>query len=607
MVTPPMERWADGDLATTHRRVWDEVARIDQEQSSLYAAWKNYTELYLDETISGFAPGEWRTQYGLRPENRVSWNVVRACVDSVTARLTQSAPATKIQTFDGTELLQRQAKTLEQIIRTVQLREDAYRSARRCVKNTAVAGTGVLYTYGRHDDWQIDCIHPSRIKVDNQASLNGRPPAYFYDDVFDRGDLLEHFAKDKRALRLISAAPTAAGQRLQPRDGVRVIEAYRVARGDRKGRHAITIDNGTLYLADWLEPRPPFSFMRWQEDLQGFYGLPLVGEIESCQHELNEVIDYLRNNAHHLGYAYWFDKLGAASADDQEALEAMRFRYVKGVEPGQVVHPPIAHEQWFRWAEILWEKSFALCGLSQLTATATKPAGLRSGSALRTYHDIETTRFSDMARQFMALFADLGWQINRVGRQLFGAGSKKLINVMLLAPGGRRQFMRQVPWVTLEESQCAITSESASSLPMDAAGRQERVTEAMDRGLVDRTEARQMLGWVDLEKSDWIASAAADNLERIFEGMLQTGKYTPPLEHHDLERGLTLVRSYLNHYEGSIEPERLELLQKWGEDAKQLADEAAANANVQPAVSGALPADPAAAQALMAAQGGLAA
>ena len=68
--------------------------------------------------------------------------------------------------------------------------------------------------------------------------------------------------------------------------------------------------------------------------------------------------------------------------------------------------------------------------VSAMQATSQRPSGLNSGEAIRSYDDISTDRFANLARKYDDLFIDLAYQIIDAAREICIRDNKEM-NVIL--------------------------------------------------------------------------------------------------------------------------------------------------------------------------------
>lgn len=567
-----MEDWIKKPKETVHEDLTRIVNEIEEDRKPLVEEWKRNTELYLGRVIDGFPPGDYAPKkFSGTDEKWLKWNCVRACVDAVTAKLTAQPVVPMHTTEDAPVEVREQARKLDQYTRTIVNSEDAYQEGRCMVKNAGVCGTGVLNTYRKKKDIAIESLHPERILVDPHSPRGTKADEIHYREYFSEAELKARYPKARPGVIENARIETSSGSPSGQKAMKVAVQTIRLPRENEKGRIVIHTDAGTLYDAVWPYERFPYTIMRWQRDDNLWYGLPGVSDIAGCQHEINEVINTIKANLKHLGWSYLFLRKGA-QLRTKDFNNNKLFKIIRGLEPGNVVNPDIASEQVFGWVEKNWDRAFEIFGLSQLTATSQKPPGLRSGAALRTYHDIETERFSEMARQRGRAYVDLDWQIRRVSRELY----KDNVNYKArerAQNSNKMWFVRSIDWksVSIEEPQFITDVAPASALSNSPAGRRAEATEMMESNLVDRTEARQIMNWPDLAKADRLANAPLEDLQFTAEHMLATGNYLPPSKYQWLPKGLEVMTSYIMRARIDGDPEdRIKLLEQWITDAEAL-------------------------------------
>lgn len=582
------------DLANA---VNDTVAGIQAEQNGLYEDYLRYSSLYRDREISGFKPGEWNAISGqeLFVGDRISWNVVRAVVDSLVAEITVEKPSIRFQTTKGPETLQRQARLLEQFslgaLRDVQ----AWTVLKRMLKNAIIYGTGIGKVWPQDGRVMARSIHPSRFIVDDNSAFDTEPLSKFEIYYISRPALLDIIERDsdlsnaeKRERRVTienttteSMQPGNSGMRT--RDLVKVIEAWREPINGMHGRHSIVTDFGVLHDDEQVSIRSPYTCMKFGEDLQGWHGISLVEQIEGCQREINRTLDKIRGNLEHLANAFVFaDK--NADISEIDTADNERYKVVRSLAPPQVITPPIANQQVFNYLNLMWSRAFELSGLSQLSATSSNPAlpRLDSADALRSFQDIQTKRFSEVAIYYNNGVRELTELILRAGRQLKGKWAVK---------GLARGLVKRIEWdeVAAEESQYHMTVDTISGLPRDPAARLATVQSMIKSGMWTREEGLMNLAWPDVEKTNWLNTAPMEDLEDTMEHMLRTGEYMPPNKFQNHAMGMNMALSYATRARlDGVDPERVELLHRWMEEtsAKYL------NPEAPPPDALALPEDP---------------
>lgn len=621
--------WQDQKKRDKAQAIFDTVRRIEREQAIDVSDRIAFAQLYLGRNVQGFLPGEYIPEIDVNEvdsevadgviQRRIArMNATKSCVDGAVAKIMLQQVVPRFATEEGDITLAERGRLAEQYIKAILRAEDAYRSQRRQCKGAAVFGLAWLKTYptlrGKLTQIVVEFCRPGRVVFDNQSALDLPYPLQIYDVCCYSRRYLRALYPERKLQKIIDEANvvTPAGG-YGGRDMVFCIEAYDMTVGDRVGQRVVALESGILHEEPWKYDRGPFTPMRWQEDLVGHNGLSGVGDVEGLQEQLDSSSRFLKGNSVHLSNPFMYTQRGSHLRKADVEVNTP-FRHIEGDgPPPEVITPPIAHPQHFQWQADNWEKIFHVFGLSEMHATGEKPVGLRSGKALATWSEIGSGRFADVGRQKEHVVVDLAWQIVRCARELEAAGYDHGVSVE--RPGGHRRLR----WseVSLADDQFYLGVYPASGLPDLPAGRAEFAEQRMQSGLLDREEARSMAAWPDLSKADSLALAGRNALQWTFERMLASGEYIHPSRFLDIGMmgpggqfapGLghkLATQYYCRGMVDGLPPDRLQLLERWMDEAQELAQRAHEIAQAQlpkPPIDPNLPAGPEAAMQLAQAQ-----
>ncbi|MDH3600137.1 MAG: hypothetical protein OEU26_10915 [Candidatus Tectomicrobia bacterium] len=595
--------WFTAEKNKLHSAVKDTVDAIRQDQDGQRDDYLRYSSLYRDREVSGFKPGEWNLLSGrnLSVGDTVSWNVVRAVVDTLVSKITLEKPSIRFQTMNGPEVLQRKARLLEQFSLGALRDTKAWSHARTALKHAVIYGTGAVKVWASEGRPQMRAVHPDRLVIDDNAALDSPPLSMFHTEFMSRSRLLQLFPKAKSSIGMSDSQSVMSRSGMNFRDLVEVVEAWRLPTAGNPGRHSIIASGGTLWDEPYSRASFPFAFIRFGEDLQGFHGISLVEQIEGCQREINRTLDKIRGNLEHLAVAFIF-KDRNSQINDVDLQDNEYFKIIEGLSPPTVITPPVIHPQVIQYLESMWARAFELSGISQLNATSSNPAlpRLDSASALRFFQDIQTERFAEVAGQYNEMIERLTMLLLQAGKELQGKYRAK---------GIAKDFIRMIDWsdVSLDDDQFHLSVSTISGLPRHPSGRRAEVQELAKAGLISREQALQLLDWPDLEKFNKLANAAIEDLENTFEHILSTGEYIAPLPFQNLQMGVQMGTSYyLRARMDGADEANLSLVARWLQEASDLLTPPQPDSPELPAApvpSGGgglegLPADPFAAQAL---------
>jgi len=494
-----MKQWFLQDKDMVHQELWGITETLEADGTQRIEDFKTFTSLYKDRMVSGFEPGEWNYSSFLF-DDTYTWNVVRSCVDTLSAKITSNVPAPKFLTNRGKEKTQEKAQDCDLLCQAVSYEQDLPSKARASFRDAAIYGTGVLKIYPTENEIKVERIHPARIFVDNNGCLNGETEDMFQVDFISQGKLKRMFPdKDFE----IENSPTKNySNESSTRRLVKVWEVWHRADGDNVGRHVIITEGATLLDEEWPYEYFPFAVFRFSDDVLGWYGCGLAEQLRNIQTEISYLVARVQDNVNMLGVTLILKHKSANIPDDHLAND-LPFKLItwEGNQKPDVMTPPVINQQVIAYLQDLYQKAYELTGLSQLSATSQKPAGLNSGVALRTFYDIETQRFSTIARQWEQYFVNIA--------KLIVESAYQVSELSLSFADSRADKIEQLVWKHEkdDEEDIKIVIYPSSSLPQTPAGRLDRVVEMIQAGLVSPEEARQLLDFPDLDKYNRIANA----------------------------------------------------------------------------------------------------
>lgn len=232
-----------------------------------------------------------------------------------------------------------------------------------------------------------------------------------------------------------------------------------------------------------------------------------------------------------------------------------------GSKPEYILTPAVAPE-FFTEIDRLIESGYEQEGMSQLTATARKPAGLDSGKAIREYADIGSDRITTIGRSQQRLFCDVAKKGLAIAREI----ANREGGYKVKSKAGRRYVEIELKDIGLPEDFEPGEPEcfSISALSREPAARLQETQELIQAGLLSPREDKRLLNFPDLEQVETVADAEEEWLTKILDGIVDDGEYTAPSPKDDLTLARELVLGY--YAEGrayGLEPERLEMLDRF--------------------------------------------
>lgn len=548
---PPVDRWQDAPKGQVHERVIDYVSSVESAQSDVYERFLKLACLYDPHDRMGMAGGWWTDgRYGSGFDYQVTENVCASNVDTVAAIISRSQPRVRFMTDDGDWSTQRTARRLEWYAEGVSKLVDLFPKAQRAFKDSAIFGTGLLKVWCDGKKIHVERVLIDEIVVDEGECKCGSPRQLHHRKLVDRGVLRARFPEHADAIdKAQSEANGTTGSwrwwadyRPLERDQVVVIESYQLPVGEPDdddyvaGRWTICIDGATLQDEEWDKSYFPFAKIVWSERTTGWYGIGLLERIAGHQRTLNKLnwqIDRILDQ--HAVPTTWVQMADAGI----RAKDINRFGTIgvyKAQPPITVQPQNVTGEQSKRAADVK-NSSYEESGVSRLSASSLKPAGLESAVAMREYKDTTTERFAIQEQAYERFILDATWLIVACAKEL----GKNAPNIVRRSKMGSKK----IAWADVDLGEARVQMAAASNIARTPAGRTQSVIEWAQAGVISQDEARRLLQHPDLERAMSLYTAALEDIERCIEEILD-GEDMVPEPYQNLKMGIwRMQQAYL--------------------------------------------------------------
>jgi hypothetical protein len=507
------------------------------------------------------------TQTTLR--DRISYNVVKSSIDTVTAKIAKNRPKPLFLTSGGNWKMQRKAQNLTKFIEGVFYENDMRRMGPMAFRDACVLGDGVTHVFPLHGRVKYERVIPSELYVDRVDGYYGDPRQMHRVKAIDRQILIELFSDKSDVIRNASEARAdITGQYQNIADQIGVAESWHLPSGPdaTDGMHCISIDGHILFKEEWTHPVFPFAFLPWSKRLDGFWSMGLSEEIQNIQLEINKLLWVIQRSMHLAGSFKIFIENSSKIVKEHLSNDIGSLISYTGQQPTYLT-PPIVPPEIYSHLMTLKNAAFEQAGISQLSASAQKPAGLNSGKALREYNDIETERFMTVGHGYEQYHLDLARLSVMTAKDIYKDDKSYSVKV----PG--KKWIDQIKWkdVDLTEDQYIMKMYPVSSLPNDPEGRLQTVQEYVQAGFYTARTAKKLLDFPDTETVDDLQSAEEDYLHKIMEQIIDDDTYTPPDPFDDLALALELSLEYIAQGKRDNLPEdKMEMLRQFNQQVKDL-------------------------------------
>jgi hypothetical protein len=489
--------------------------------------------------------------------NRISYNLCASVVDTLTSKVAKNKIIPSFITSGGVWGMQRKAEQLSKFTDGMFYDQDVHSKGVYAFRDAGVWGTGVLHIFEEEDQIKVERAMPHEFFVDQVESIVTQKPQQLHRvRIADRDKMIafvETFedGEDKdKALDAVKNSVVSAyidlGGVGTAADLITVIESWHLKSGKdaEDGVHAITVGDTVIMKEDYKKDYFPFAFCHYTKKLMGFWGQGACERLQNLQMEINRLMVLIQRSMWMGGSFKVLIENGSRVVSQHVNNDVGALIFYTGTPP-QYITPPMIQQDIYPYVDSLIAKGFQQEGVSQLSAASLKPQGVDSGAALRTFDQIADDRFLFLGQEMEKFFLEVAKQMIDVAKDIYAR--RKTFKVIFPTTN----FVETIDWadIKLKESEYVLRAYPTSSLPDEPAGRLATVQEWMQAGLCSPRAGRRLMAMPDVEMADKLANAAEDLLHKVFDEMLDDGKYRSPEPQWDLALAGQLYLSYYNYAE----------------------------------------------------------
>jgi hypothetical protein len=571
-------KWWDEE-ENVYNHVWDLYDRMKTHQAFRSTNNLRFARLYSNLDLLGLKAGQYArvTDPKAYQKSRVTYNVIKSCTDAATAKIAQNKPRPVYLTENGSFNEQLRAKRMNQFILGMFEQigtgtgEDRtmYGLGRQCFRDGCVFGTGVINFFDQDNEVKAERNLCEEVIVDETEGMYRKPRQLHRSRFMSREVLLDLYPKQAQKILELPGVDESVSTFETTADMVEVLESWHLPSGPNAndGRHLISTRNCDLMpIEDYEDDFFPFLFMRWNHRLLGFYGMGLAEELLGIQLEINKLLRNIQIAQHLMATPQIWLEYQAKTVKKKINNAMGGIKYYTG-RPPIFMTPQAMNAEIYQHLERLYQRAFELTGISLLTATSKKPAGLNSAVALREYKDTETERFAVQENMYEDWFVEAAEMIRKRCRKLVKAGKDPVVSYR----DGTSMKIIRFSDVDVDDSKLVVAPRPSQLLPKEPAGKLAYVQELIEAGIYDKDEAVELLDFPDTQKMNNVKLSHRRVVIKIVETMVEENKYIVPEPYINLD----FAREYAQaqYAAGKIDemPEdRLELLRRFMSDVDEL-------------------------------------
>lgn len=556
-----------------------ETQAYRQKQAATYARLYGNMSLY---NFIGTNTTKMDQLQGL-PSDRPTFNVIQSCTDTLVSRISQARPSPVFLTDNSDYKERRLAKQLNNFILGEFYNVQAYRKGQTILRDALVEGTGILHVYeGQDAKVAVERVLLTELFTDPNESIYGEPRQLYRIKLVDRKVLVASFPQFKKNIEDADAAypDNSSDSAKTVSDLVMVVEGWRLKSGKdaKDGRHTIACSAGIIFDEQWDKDKFPFVFLHYSTRLLGFWAQGLAEQLMGTQLEINSLLYTISKAIKLVGVPRVFVEDGSKVVKSQLNNEIGAIVTYRGTKPEYTVAPCVPQELYAQLQRLI-EYGYQQSGVSAMQASSSKPAGLNSGEAIRSYDEISSDRFAALGRQYDNVFIDLAYLIVDQAMDICKRDGK--YSTVYPHKNGTKQI--DLPKMSLLKDPFVIQCFNMSSLPRDPAGRMAKITEMIQGGMISIKEGRRLLDYPDLDQVERLANASEERILQTLDAIVEDGKYAPPDPFMDLLLAEELTTQYYNLYvSAKLEEDRAEMLRTFFQQIQDLKTQAATPAPMAP-------------------------
>jgi hypothetical protein len=469
-------------------------------------------------------------------------------------------------TDDGDYPLQQKAEKMNRFTLGMFHQAKTYKHTKDTLLNATIFGTGITKVYSQNGVLKNRTALPWDMVVDDREGLYNAPKTIHETRLVDRGLLKEMFPEHSDKIDNAGREKSDLIHDNLDTDLVLVVESYKLGVENHPGKHFLGIENCTFVYEDYKREKFPYAKLTFERNPIGWWGVGAAELITPHQVELNRTLKRISTALHLVASP-------KVLYDYTSKINKAHFNNDVGVmlgyagTPPQFIMPQAVGPELFNHVQSIIAQAYAEVGISALTATSQKPAGLNSGKALREYNDIETERFADFAQGWEEHHLEIGELMLEEAQALSDEGEP----LKVVATDGKRLEKLTFDKVKLPRDSYTFQCYPTSLLPKTPSGRLEYTQELIAAGMVTPEEGLKLLDFPDVKSITSLKYSALDDIMATIASFLEHGEYIPPEPYQDLVNGVKWMQSaYLKYKHKKIPEEKLDMFLQWINDASDM-------------------------------------
>lgn len=555
--------WADKDDQTLANEIGSTVKFIQDHQANRIDQLTVSTRLYGQNSPYNMVGTAFSRSNAVQSNpqfSRLSYNLCASVIDTLVAQAAKNKIVPTFLTSGGVWGMQQRAEKLSKFASGAFYEQKMHEKKVYMFRDGCIWGDGILHVYRDDKDRAaVERVVPHELIVDMVESMVTDPCQLHRVKVVDRNVLVEQFPEhEEKIMQAMPPSPEDLGASATAADLITVIQSHHLSSGPEADDGVCVIslpDSGVvLDKYEWDKDYFPYVFFQYSKRPFGFWGQGACERLQNLQGELNRTMVTI-SKAHWLmagAKIYLPNGSKVATQHLNNEIGAI----INGDQPPQYLMPPMVQAEMYSWADALITKGYQQEGVSQMQAASVKPAGINSGTALRTYDEIAEDRQLFLGQQMEQAELEVIRQMVEVVRDVFKSKGKYEVNYP------HANFLETIDWsdVSLDRDEYFLKAFPTSELPEEPAARLETIQEYMAAGLFSPRTGKRLMRTEDIEMQVDLDDAAENLIFKTIEEILYDGekadKDRRPDAEWDLQAATQITLQYLNYAKLNNCPEK---------------------------------------------------
>ena len=559
-----MQFWWETGVDDCHDELMGVINELNNNHYDRMLANLDYLKVYSQRRydLQDFRQGVVKTaSYALdkRDDMRMRLNVTQSMIDTITSKIGKNRPRPMYLTEGGDYSLRTKAKMMGRMMEGLFLQSKLYDIMPKIFQDSCIFDLGVLKIYQENGKIYVERVFANEILWDMDDALYGEPQSLYQVKKVHKSYLLDRFSGFSSEINNL-----LGGKQEENPDSelIECVEAWHLPTSPESGdgRHVICIEGVTLLDEEYTRTQFPFLFLKWSDSIVGFGGISLAEQLYPVQKEINSLCIRIQQSMHLLSVPLVFIQAGSKVAPSHIRNQPGTIIHYNG-QPPVVYTPQAVHPEVFNHLDRLYQRAYEISGISELSATGKKPAGLESGAALRIYHDIETERFILIGRRYESAFMSAAEHYFDLAEEIVAEQGSFPVQTTY------RREMTKVDFekIRMARDEFILEPFPVSILPSLPAGKLQTVQELINIGVIDKKEQiTRLLDFPDLNSVSQVYEAAEADVEWRISKILDEGEYVGPEPYMDLNLAKQRFQlAYLEARQKGVEPEKIALLDEF--------------------------------------------